>query len=317
MSRIFLTGATGFVGARVAHELLLRGHELALLLRPGSNHSRIAQLIGQVTVVEGDMSSVADCHDALRAFGPELVIHAAWAGVQPGEREGLRQFDNLGASLALWDLAASLGVHMFVGLGSQAEYGVHPGRIREADPARPDSHYGQAKLATYLCLADRARHDSMRLAWLRLFSAYGPGDDPRWLLPSVIRALLQGDKPSLTGCGQTWDYLFVDDVATAVAATAESGLEGVFNLGSGIPVALKDVVEQVRDLIDPALPLGIGDLPYRKGQPMVVLADIAALERACGWRPAVPLAEGLQRTIHWWKTELLRNWKSPQAQAQP
>lgn len=141
----------------------------------------------------------------------------------------------------------------------------------------------------------------MRFAWLRLFSSYGPKDNPDWMIPYLIGALQRREKPALTLGEQQWDYLYVGDVAEAIYLTALSGTaEGVFNLGSGRVDALRRIIEYIRDLIEPTLPLGFGAVPYRPDQVMHLQSDITKLQRETGWKPRTNLQDGLKKTVDWY-----------------
>jgi UDP-glucose 4-epimerase len=132
-------------------------------------------------------------------------------------------------------------------------------------------------------------------------------DDPAWLIPSVILALLRGARPDLTPGTQKWDYLYVGDAAAAVAEACDAAtLDGLFNLGSARPVTVRTIVEGVRDLIDPALPLGFGARPFAPNQVMHLEADITKLEAAIPWRPTTSLADGLEHTVEWYRGQLHR-----------
>ena len=120
----------------------------------------------------------------------------------------------------------------------------------------------------------------------RLFSVYGPMDDPGWLIPFLILQILEGESPPLTEGTQNWDYLHVSDVAAAVCAVASvSEAEGVFNLGSGQPRSVRSIAEAIRDRIAPSRSLRFGEIPYRIDQIMHLEADIGRLQeivRGCG-----------------------------------
>jgi UDP-glucose 4-epimerase len=304
--RVLVTGASGFIGARVAHQLAGEGRDLALLLRPGRPGRRLAALRERCTVISGDLQDLERCRGQLAAFAPEAVLHLGWEGVQGAQRNSPVQLANVMASIALYKLAQDLGCQRFVGLGSQAEYGPVAGRIAEDTPTRPTTVYGAAKLAVSGLLQACAQQGHLHFAWLRLFSCYGPDDDPAWLIPYMARTLLAGGRPSLTAAEQVWDYLHVDDAAAAVVAAMDAGAAGIFNLGSGQPRPLREVITLVRDAIDPALPLGFGEQLYRPDQVMHLEADIAALRAATGWSPRVGLEEGLAATVAWYKEEARR-----------
>jgi nucleoside-diphosphate-sugar epimerase len=281
--------------------MVAQGRDLALLLRPSSSIGRIAHLLDKVTLIYGDMTSISQNRDQIARFGPDAIAHLAWHGAKGADRNSAEQASNVLASVELYRLAIELGCRRFVGLGSQAEYGPCPARSDEQVPTRPTTVYGAAKLSTY-CLLDRmAAADGASFAWLRLFSSYGPGDDPSWLIPYMTLRLLAGEKPALTKGEQQWDYIYVDDAAAAVIALLDSDATGVFNLGSGQASLLSTLISKIRDLIDPNLPLGFGEIPYRPDQVMHLEADITALRQATGWIPKMPLDEGLKITVDWYR----------------
>ena len=188
-------------------------------------------------------------------------------------------------------------------LRTQAEYGLLSGRIAENAPTRPTTAYGAAKLGVGLLLERIAVESCRPFTWLRLFSTYGPDDDPSWLIPYVVRTLLAGRKPSLTKAQQTWDYLYVDDVVDAVINSLDYSAQGIFNLGSGRGRPLKEIITLIRDLIDPTLPLGFGEVMYRTDQVMHLESNIAGLIHYARWSPKIELEEGMLKTISWFKNQ--------------
>ena len=300
--RCFVTGASGHLGSHLVNRLLHEGHTVAILLRASSYRGVLEQVLPQLQIIEGDLNT-SSYIAPLTAFAPEAVFHLAWSGITAAERNAPRQItENVQATLALLDAAERAGAKLFLSTGSQAEYGRVSGAIREDCPLHPETAYGAAKAALSQLVPAFCQRAGMRWVWLRVFSVYGPGDAPAHMLPSLIASLLRGERPSLTAGEQQWDYLYIDDAVSAMArAAAVPGLSGIFNVASGLAVSLRSVVEQVRDLIDPALPLGLGDVPYRPDQAMHLEGDIARIRSATGWQPQMSLAEGLSRTVAWYR----------------
>lgn len=301
--KVFLTGASGFVGSRVLRELAAdRGAEVAALLREPESAWRIRDLLPKVRVVRAALEDGPALETALADFRPTHLVHLAWNGVLGRNRNDVAQHLNVFHSLRLLELALAAGTRHFVGLGSQAEYGPCEARIDESTPTQPTTMYGAAKLAASILAARLCELAGARFAWLRLFSSYGPQDDPEWLIPYLALKLLHRERPAVTAAEQRWDYLYVEDAAAAVAAVARSPqAAGIFNLGSGTAPRLRDIIESVRDAIDPGLQVGFGEIPYRPDQVMHLEADIARIERAAAWRPKVELAEGIRRTVDWYR----------------
>lgn len=299
--RIFLTGGSGFIGACIAKKLVERGFPTAVLLRPGKQPWRLTNFIDKLTMVKGDLASPESYKPALAAFRPDILIHLGWEGVGGKDRDNEIQIDNVINSMMLMRAALAAGADRIIGIGSQAEYGPCPARIHESTPTQPTTLYGTAKLATCQMGMKLAENKGVGFSWLRLFSVYGPADEPTWLIPYVINALLDGKRPSLTAAEQRWDYLHVDDVAEAVLAVVTANASGIFNLGSGQSIKVRDIVTQVRDMIASKAELGFGEVPYRPDQVMHLEADIAAISAATGWVPNIKLEEGLRETVNWFK----------------
>jgi len=298
--RIFLTGAGGFLGAAIAAEMARQGDAVTCLLRPGSDPWRLELCRDRVAVVEADLDDPESLARLLAEAEPEAVCHAAWRGVLGRDRDDPIQDANITATTILARLTAEAGA-AFLGIGSQAEYGPLNRMAGEDEPPAPTTRYGAAKVAACREAASLCAQHGRRFAWLRVFSLYGPRDHDSWLLPYVVQTLLQGARPALTAAEQHWDFLHVADAARAVRCVLSSGAAGFFNLGSGTAPPLRHTIEQVRDLIDPALPLGFGEVAYRPDQVMWLQADIARL-RSLGWRAEISLAEGLRETISWFRS---------------
>lgn len=292
--RALITGATGFVGSYLTRELLRSGAQVAVLTRPDSSLWRLKGIEDQLTIFDCglDEKQVAE---VLHSFRPKCCFHLAWSGVAGKDRNELFQInDNLQPSLTLIDEAGKAGCETFVGLGSQAEYGPLNYKANELSPVMPSTLYGKTKWAVAQLGESISESYGMRFVWGRLFSSYGPGDNSEWLIPYLMRTLLAGQSPSLTPCEQIWDFIHVADVASALRALAmEPAAHGMFNIGGGNARPLREIVETIRDLIDPALPLGFGDVAYRPDQVMHLEADIEKITNVTGWSPQVDLKTGL------------------------
>ncbi|MDD1518435.1 NAD-dependent epimerase/dehydratase family protein [Bradyrhizobium sp. DASA03005] len=297
--RIFVTGASGFLGSYLVADLLERGHEVAVLLRPDRAPWRLQEAIGRLNVIPGALEHLDGLRRPLEAFAPEAVVHMAWRGVAGSDRNGPDQAVNVADTVRLAELAASLGAKIFVGAGSQAEYGPYDRAIREDDIARPTTLYGMAKLGAGSMVLRLCEERELRAAWLRIFSTYGPKDADYWLIPSMIRNLRSGQHMALTVCEQRWGFLHARDAAAAfrIAATHDAA-RGIFNVGSPDAPPLRETVTKLRDLVDPRASLGFGELAYRPDQVMVLAADVSRM-LALGWKPEVPLDEGLRETVDW------------------
>lgn len=275
---------------------------MAVLFRPESDPWRIADVLDRVEPIVGRLSESTALTTPLVDFKPDVVYHLAWSGSgHTGRDDSRRQSENVADALALVELAARAGAGTWIGMGSQAEYGPTPEVIDEAAPTRPVTAYGTAKLSAGLLTGTLCAARSIRHVWLRLLTAYGPAEEPSYLIPYIILSLLSGRRPALTDGAQPGDYLYVTDVASAIhaAARAES-CAGTFVLASGYHRPVREIALAIRDLIDPRLELGLGDVVPSHPQ-LGLRGDPRVLQSSTGWSPKVDLEAGLAGCVDWYR----------------
>lgn len=294
--RLLITGAGGFVGAAIAKAAVAAGDDVVAVIRSGG--SRLAGIAKSISLQKVDLADGPSVAELICSVRPDVVIHSAWEGVGGALRSDDIQLENIRTTVALADSAIAAGTGRFVGIGSQAEYGRYDRRIVEDDLPQPTMLYGAAKLAANHLVAQRCGEAKVAFAWLRLFSVYGPGDNPNWLIPSTAASLVRGSRPRCTAGTQKWDYLHIDDVAQGVLAAARNDrANGVFNLSSGEAVEVRTIVEMLRDIAAPGLDLTFGDIPFAPDQIMHLEGDNRRLREATGWKVRISLGEGLRQVV--------------------
>ena len=231
----------------------------------------------------------------------DAFIHLAWEKTFGASRDDAEvQTRNIQYTLEACKLANRCGCSVFVGAGSQAEYGLQTQALSAKLFVNPESGYGIAKyaagkLSRMLCNSLGLRHN-----WVRILSVFGPNDGANTLVSYVIRELQNNQSPQLTKCEQTWDYLYADDAANAILSIADKGIDGrTYTLGSGDGRSLSAFIEDIRDLINPSIELGFGQKEYYAHQPMYLVADIAELTEDTGWKPEYSFKDGIQTLLNW------------------
>jgi len=298
--RCLVTGASGFLGSHLVRLLLKRNHEVVALLRPQTDAWRIADCIQKIEVVKGSLDDLEVLHQTLISNPVDVAFHLAWAGVTGDQRNNTSQsIKNLTSTLHLWEILRDTECKHLIGAGSQAEYGPHTVAITEDASTNPQTSYGASKLALGLMLKQFCAGVGMGFSWVRIFSVYGPADDDKHLVPSLISSMLKGTRPALTMGEQVWDYLYVEDAVRALTLIAENRADGVYNLGSGRAITLREFISTVRDAINPELELGFGDVPYRPDQVMHLLANIRTLSSKVNWIPQIEIDQGIAMCIEW------------------
>jgi UDP-glucose 4-epimerase len=300
--RALVTGATGFIGSWLTRRLLHEGMQVAILARASSDLWRLDPLTSRFQCITADLQNICPAADAIRTFAPDVVFHLAWTGGNSAKfNDDIAQvYANVPGSLELLRLASEAGAKVFINLGSCVEYGHFRIPVRETDPVEPTTLYGAAKHAVEDLTLRMAPQLGLRVASVRVFWAYGPGDDGARLIPSLTQKLLAGVRHSMTPATQLWDYTYITDVVDALFRLAHTPeASGVFNLGSGNPRPLREIAEQLRELTGSAAEIGFGEIPFSATQIMHLEADISRLKQVTGWRPQTTLAEGLRRTVAW------------------
>lgn len=300
-----VTGPTGAIGIALCEKLLRENVTVYAVCRPGSSRIKDLPKAAALHVVECDAKELATLPQKMEGVSVDAFFHFAWAHtIGQGRNDMPAQIENIQSTIDAVRAAKALGCQVFLGAGSQAEYGRVEGLLKSDTPAFPENGYGMAKL----CAGQMSRVEAKALdldhVWVRILSVYGPHDGPMTMISGTIRKLLAGERPALTAGIQRWDYLYAGDAADAFYLAACHGRNGaVYPLGSGQAMPLKDYIIQMRDAIDPALPLGLGEVPYGPLQVMHLQADISALQADTGFAPKTPFAEGIRRTIDWLKRE--------------
>lgn len=304
IKRAIITGPTGAVGASLIRELLANGTEVTAVCRPASLRLSAIPDDPRVTVVECALRDLLTLEGRL-APGYDAFYHFAWDGTYGESRQDLRrQTNNVLCTLDAVELARRLGCKVFVGAGSQSEFGHVDGVLHPDTPCDPDNGYGIAKLAAGRLSRLACSQAGIRHVWCRIVSLYGPYDGDYTMIMSAIRTLLDGGRPQFTKGDQVWDYIYSKDAARAFRLAAERGRDGaVYCFGTGQTRLLRDYICALRDAIDPALEVGIGERPYYPNQVMHLEADISNLTADTGFVPRYSFEEGIRETIEWVRGE--------------
>ena len=297
--RALVTGATGFLGSHLVRCLLAHDDGVAVLLRPDSNCWRLDEFAGRLRFLHSSSQSFSDITREVSEFAPDVLFHLAWAGVHGRERNDARHVSpNLCLTESAVRLALLAGCSAVVGVGTQAEYGPCASVIDESTPPRPTTAYGSSKLAAGRLLLAATSAQGERGVWLRLVSAYGPMDEPSYLIPYLVTELLAGRSPVLSSGEQPHDTLFCADAADALRAAATNpACRGTYVLAAGSDTSVREIAELARDLLAPGLELGFGPNaghPGWRGSHRKLSADT-------GWSPSTLLASGLSETALWYR----------------
>lgn len=292
-SRVLVTGASGFIGAALCRRLSALGVGVV-----GTARSPRERLSPDVQWRFGDLSNVEFVRTLIRDERPEAIFHlASFVSGNRSRDVVLEAFhSNLTSVVNLLTVADEVSCRRVILTGSLEE--PEPGSI-----APPSSPYAAAKWA-----ADgyaRMFHAlyGLSVVTARLFMVYGPAQrDRKKLIPFVIESFLRGEVPPLASGAREVDWIYVDDVIDAYIALAiADGVDGAsVDIGSGQLITIRRVVEEIENLMGPAVAPGWGALPERPLE-RVRVADVATTKERIGWEPKRSLRDGLSQTISWYR----------------
>ncbi len=299
MSRVLVTGGSGFVGLPLLEKLVRRGEEVhAISTRPAPTEIpgvrwHLLDLADDVAV-EGLVSDIS----------PERLLHLAWY-VEHGRfwtaPENVLWVER---SLHLLRMFVHAGGQRVVMLGTCAEYDWSAASepLDEAtSTVAPATLYGVAKDSLHRLATAYAGSENVELAWARLFFMYGPREQPGRLVPSVVRSLLRGESVATTSGEQLRDFMHVDDVAGALAALLESSIVGPVDIASGRGTRVRELVAEIAEQIGAPELVRRGELPDRADEPAVLVGGGSRLRDEVGYRMRVGLADGVADTVRWWR----------------
>ena len=297
-----VTGASSMIASALIRLLLDEGHEVYALCRP--NSKKLGNIIKneRVHIVYSDISDITAVGQSI-GCGCDAFFHFAWGGTSGAQRNDSRiQSENIRFTLDAVELAHALGCSVFVGAGSQAEYGRVDGKISPETPAFPENAYGAAKLAAGQLSRIACAKYGIKHIWARILSVYGIGDNDFTITVSSLKKMLAGQTAQFTPAEQMWDFLYCDDAARAFYLMAQRGKDGaVYTLGSGQARPLKEYINIMHSVSGADSDVQIGALPYNDKQVMYLCADISALTADTGFVPQVSYEEGIKETVKWLK----------------
>ncbi len=304
MSRtVLLTGGTGFVGAVRARRLGAEGHAAHLWVRPGRDRGRLRGLDGRVTLHEVSLSDAPGLVTLVAQLKPTWIFHLAVYGAYSTQKnEDTIYATNLQGTLNLLRACAAVGFEAFVNTGSSSEYGLKDHPPAEDEAIAPNSHYAIAKAAaTHVCQL-MAQQTGLWIPTLRLYSVYGPFEEPTRLMPTLLIRAMAGIYPPLVSPETARDFVWVDDVASAYLMAAQNPQAekgAVYNVGSGQQVTLGQVVETVRRLFELKVEPVWGEMQNRHWDTTVWVSAPDKIRRCLGWTAETGLEKGLGLFAEW------------------
>jgi nucleoside-diphosphate-sugar epimerase len=301
--KVLVTGAGGFVGANVAASLAGAGHEVVAWVRPEGPTWRLDHLRGEIEVAPVELLDPEGVRAGVRAAAADWIFHLAAHGAYSWQRdtEVIMQ-TNLVATVHLLDACQREGFAAFVNAGTSSEYGFRDHAPGEHELPEPNSDYASMKTAATLHCRFVAQRDEVHVVTLRLYSVYGPWEEPGRLMPTLVARGLEGKLPPLVSPDTPRDFISVRDTERAFQLAAErTDLEpgAIFNVGSGRQTTLREVVDVARAELGIEAEPEWGSEPQRSWDATVWVGDPSRAQRELGWSAEDSLEAGFGRLAGW------------------
>lgn len=301
--KALVTGAGGFVGANLAASLAQAGHDVVAWVRPEGETWRLDHLREAVEVAPVELLDPDAVEAGVLSARPDWVFHLAAHGAYSWQRDAERIMQtNLVSTVRLLAACQRHGFSAFIHAGSSSEYGFQDHAPKESELPEPNSDYAVMKAAATSHGRFVAQREDLHVVTLRLYSVYGPWEEPGRLMPTLVARGLEGRLPSLVSPDTPRDFISVRDAERAFLRAAEqTDVErgSVFNIASGRQTTLREVVEVARALLGVDEEPQWGTEPQRSWDAAVWVGDPSEAREQLGWEAQDGLEAGFACLADW------------------
>ena len=312
MTKILISGGTGFVGANLIHKLIKTKNDIHVLVRTTSDLSRIKNIQKKVTIHKVDLLESKKLKNIIKMVNPEIVFHLAGYGIKRSESNLSKILESgiIGTANLLSSLESSNNLTRIVNIGSQVEYGIQKNNqsCKETNFLNPVTPYGITKAAqTYLCNYYFLKKHP--ITTLRVFSAYGMYEDKGRLVTDIMLSLVRKEPLTISSPSITRDFIFIEDVVDAlILASKKSNIEGeIINIGTSKKLTINELINLCPNSYQLKFNLQFSETKKRPTDKMGgkgLSANINKASDLLKWKPKFTTLEGLQKTHRWFKKNI-------------
>ncbi len=276
--KVAITGSTGMIGLALTKFLISNNDEVIMFVRENSKKLDKIPVSDKITIVKCDLSNLEKFNTV--GLTCDYFIHLGWdKTIGEGRNDVYLQNLNIKYTLDAVKLANKMNAKKFIGIGSQAEYGLHNEPLSINTSCNPITGYGIAKYAAGKLSYIYASQLNMEFNWIRILSVYGENDNPNTLISYILSCIKNKVDANVSPCEQVWDYIEANDAAKIILDIAKFGKNGItYPLGSGKPKILKEYLEDLKRKYNSDININYGARAYNENQVMYLVADMSYLD---------------------------------------
>lgn len=304
---IVVFGAGGFIGINFLNSLLLYREDVYGISQDHLNNWRfMATGIPFSNLHSCDITQKEQIKDLLQDIKPKTVFNLSAYGAYSKQKEYEKIYQtNFIASVDIIEILKEIGFSAFIQAGSSSEYGLNSNQPIEETQLIPNSHYAVSKTAIYHAIKYYGEIEKLPVIHLRLYSAYGPWEEPDRLMPVLLSKARKNTFPSLVDPDISRDFIHVKDVSEAMIASAaklKPRFYGhAFNVGTGRKTTISDLAYLVKDIQNINDEPQFGKMTNRKWDLSDWFANPELISKELGWKSRIWLKTGIKETIQWQK----------------
>lgn len=302
-----MTGANGFVGSYVLESLLEDGkNDIGIILRTSSDVWRIKEHIEKHDILLFYLEKDS-IDEIISMFKPEIVINLSVYYKKNAKYEDIEEMFNTNIIFPTKILESMVknGLRFFINTGTSTEFLVDEKYLTSHSKISPSNLYSATKVAFEEILRYYTKRHGIKAITLKLAYPYGPKDNPKKLIPYLIKCAIKGETAKATSGEQNLDYIYVRDIANAYRAAVDFIIRGwnkyeVFIIGSGQAPSVKEIAKVINDISN-NLHVEWGAVPFDESESYYVKVDTTKACNVLGWRPIFSLREGILETYNFYR----------------
>ena len=315
---IMVFGAGGFIGFNLFQSLLLYRNDVYGISRNPKNNWRFNNFPAPIhSVLVADLSDYEMINKLILKIKPQSIFYLAAYGAYAKQQCFHDMYEtNIKALVSLLEVLKQQTFSVFVATGSSSEYGLNCKAPKETDELIPNSHYAVSKVAAYYVLKYYGKVEHIPVIHTRLYSVYGPWEEPDRLIPTIIASGIEKRYPNLVNPDISRDFIYVTDVISALILLAakrkKTWFGETFNLGTGRKTTIRELTATVKKICQIIDEPRFGTMKNRAWDLQDWYADPEKITQQLAWQAKTSLKKGLEKTIAWQKSigyqNLIQNW---------